>query len=139
MRNVTVHRCHVNVPVCAANFSFPLFIDPPKNMYLVLIEGTNVNVSCRAQGRPDPAMQWYTRQSQSEVIISTDPGNRVHFLMDGTLVLSPVLVSDTAVYLCTAENLVGRNDWEIIIIVDEGKNVFVIFWMILLMLFSMGM
>ena len=107
------------------NDTLPIFVGSQPDQFTVVHENDVVMIPCHAVGTPEPVVRWFIRNYHTDnVAITTDHRARVHYTSNGTLVLSPVRLSDQKVYTCVAENAVGRNSWIIVISVYSGKYTF---------------
>ena len=77
----------------------PFFIstDPHER----ILEGTNVSISCQANGLPLPTISW-TRDNRDVI------SERIQQETLGDLTITNVKVKDEGVYICAAENMYGK-------------------------------
>nr|KAG5705527.1 hypothetical protein BaRGS_009180 [Batillaria attramentaria] len=83
----------------------PTIIMGPQNQTLELKEVAML--PCQAKGDPPPVIRWY---KDGRPLIGTDP--RITILNSGTLQISDVRTSDTAVYTCKAISETGETSWK---------------------------
>ena len=84
-------------------------------MNVEVTEQESVLFTCVATGRPRPRITWYTADDSGQLtaVDDTDPGITVSEVEDGereimsNLTLDGVLPSDSATYVCSAENEVA--------------------------------
>jgi len=80
---------------------------------------------CQAVGRPTPVVKWFIRKYYSRNINITTTGI---FQADyGSLVLSPASRKHQNLYVCEAQNLVGRNSFIVFILVVPGILISLVF------------
>lgn len=71
--------------------------------------GEKVLFECRVTGDPDPTIQWL---ADGKVISGDQQGVHLDSAADGTqrLIIDSVVVSQTAKYVCVAENVAGKEE-----------------------------
>ncbi|KAM6456551.1 hemicentin-1 isoform 2-T2 [Liasis olivaceus] len=80
--------------------------------------GYRINIPCNAQGIPPPRITWL--KEQKPILID----NREYATSpDGTLSIFKVLLSDSGIYKCVADNIAGHDETEIMIQVQEPPTV----------------
>jgi len=77
----------------------PVFISKPKSV--IVEENTNATLDCGASGLPRPTISW-------SKIIGDLPKNRTKVISNGSLVIKNIMKTDGGIYICAAENLLGR-------------------------------
>lgn len=86
----------------------PVFSAPPLSPPDVLaLQGTTITIPCRARGFPPPTFSW-SRQlgGGSRQTVQFDERHSIPEpgMGDGTLTISPVMISDTTILACVASN-----------------------------------
>uniref|UniRef100_A0A674IMN9 Hemicentin-1 n=1 Tax=Terrapene triunguis TaxID=2587831 RepID=A0A674IMN9_9SAUR len=80
--------------------------------------GHRVDIPCNAQGIPPPTVTWF--KGRNTMLID---GGQYISNPDGTLSISKVQLSDSGIYKCVASNIVGSDELEITIQVQEPPTV----------------
>ncbi|PVD27655.1 hypothetical protein C0Q70_12822 [Pomacea canaliculata] len=83
----------------------PIIIMGPQNQTLELKEVAML--PCQATGDPPPVIRWY---KDDRPLLGDDP--RITILNSGTLQISDVRTTDTAVYTCKAISETGETSWK---------------------------
>lgn len=83
----------------------PTFARAPWPQQTIAAEGGNLTLHCNPEAAPQPVLEW-SRNGQS--LISGAGGAGVEVLIDGTLVVSGLTLSDQGRYECIATNLLGE-------------------------------
>ncbi|GAB6020063.1 hypothetical protein CHUAL_002802 [Chamberlinius hualienensis] len=81
----------------------PSFFKYPMPKETMATEGGNVTLPCRPEGAPAPKFEW-RRNGQ----LVTPDGGRVLITGNGYLIINGVRSSDNGVYVCVAQNSLGR-------------------------------
>ena len=112
-----VYSVEIGMIVCHCMFLAvaPDITTPPMDLLAEAVEQESVLFTCEATGRPRPRITWYKADDSGQltVIDVTDPRITVSQVEDGereimsNLTLDSVLPSDSATYVCSAENEVA--------------------------------
>ncbi|XP_068578772.1 immunoglobulin superfamily member 10 isoform X2 [Cebidichthys violaceus] len=88
--------------------TYPSRILEPKVRDMKSHAGNNVEMTCKAEGRPTPMISWILA-NQTQVRGQNTEKGRVSVSADGTLVIEQVSVYDRGHYKCIASNPAGAN------------------------------
>ncbi|XP_028361105.1 immunoglobulin superfamily member 10 [Phyllostomus discolor] len=88
--------------------SYPPRILERHTREITVHSGSTVELQCRAEGRPRPAISWILA-NQTEVSESSEGNRQALVTADGTLVVHSLSVYDRGFYKCTASNSAGQD------------------------------
>uniref|UniRef100_T1J582 Down syndrome cell adhesion molecule n=1 Tax=Strigamia maritima TaxID=126957 RepID=T1J582_STRMM len=86
-------------------------------------QGERVALPCAAQGYPIPFYNWYTKATKSQLVplTMTDSIRQI----SGTIIITRAQVSDTATYVCVANNSVGSERVETLLTVTVPLSAYI--------------
>ena len=93
-------------------FTFLIFAEPPiitdpASVNANHTEGTHVNISCKATGKPDPHVMWF---HNGQVKNSGSKTAQLTFI--------PISKKDTGMYTCRANNSAGTTEKQVNLVVN---------------------
>ena len=103
--------------ICMMFFCLHIFAGKPEVFVypdrVVVAEGDDVEVSCNASGTPYPTLTWNR-------LLGNRPKNMV-VSRNGVMKIRRVKMSESGIYQCTAENIVGSSSRPSFIVIMRSK------------------
>ncbi|XP_031619928.1 hemicentin-1-like [Contarinia nasturtii] len=111
----TTFICYANNSLGSFNYTFRVFVEKAPSslastqMQIKLNMGGNFSIKCDVEGLPEPKITWYKNDNILTFINHTKPKGKYHF-DNKKLLVTNTNYDDFGVYVCVAENNLGKTE-----------------------------